>query len=98
MFKVFSDHSRRQRDFLPRRKLLRNLFQNCEREYVDVLKRKGKFADWSQSRIKKMLQNCMDRKEDVYLTAQEAVEWGFADEVFEAANGQFDWNSLRSYK
>ena len=65
--------------------------------YVDVLKNRGeKFSGWSVDRIRKMLIDEMDRKEDVYLTAQQAVDWGFADEVF-GADGNFDWTSLRKY-
>lgn len=65
--------------------------------YVASLKRKGKFKDWPAQKIRKMLQSEMNRKEDVYLTPEEAVEWGFADEVF-GANDRFDWESLRKYQ
>lgn len=65
--------------------------------YTNSLKRKGKFSRYSRKWIQKMLQGQMDRKEDVYLTPQEAVEWGFADEVFGGAIGQFDWKSLRKF-
>ncbi|MEK9183692.1 MAG: ATP-dependent Clp protease proteolytic subunit [Patescibacteria group bacterium] len=64
--------------------------------YTESLKQKGKYKGWSEKRIKEMLQAHMDKKEDVFLTAQEAVEWGFADEVF-GSNGVFDWASLRFY-
>lgn len=50
--------------------------------YVEKLKQKGKFSRRSPERIREMLQEQMDKKEDVYLTPQEAVEWGFADGVF----------------
>lgn len=50
--------------------------------YTERLKQKGKFQRRAPERIKEMLQEEMDKKEDVYLTAQEAVEWGFADDVF----------------
>lgn len=60
--------------------------------YVTSLKRRGKFSDWSPVSIRDMLQFQMDQKEDVYLTAQETVEWGFADEVFDG-----DWSRLRQY-
>lgn len=42
----------------------------------------SKFKTWTISRIRDMLTHEMDRKEDVFLTAPEAVEWGFADEIF----------------
>lgn len=62
--------------------------------YAERLKQKGKHSNLSIERIKTILQRHMDKKEDVYLTAQEAVEWGFADEVF-GADGKFDWVALR---
>lgn len=64
--------------------------------YVKTLKRRGQFVKWSETRIRKKLQTIMDQKEDVYLTAQEAVDWGFADEVF-GADGNFDWQALRRH-
>lgn len=65
--------------------------------YAGSLRRKGKFQRWSLERIRKMLQALMNKREDVYLTAQQAVEWGFADEVF-GAGGKFDWESLRKHR
>lgn len=64
--------------------------------YTDSLKQKGKFKNLSAQKIRGMLQEHMDKKEDVLLTAKEAVEWGFADEVF-GSDGRFDWPSLRKY-
>jgi ATP-dependent protease ClpP protease subunit len=58
--------------------------------YVDSLKHDGKFKGWSRPRIAEMLRDEMNKKEDVYLTAQEAVDWGFADEIFEG-----DWEALK---
>jgi len=58
--------------------------------YVTQLKKRGKFKHWAQKRIRKMLQELMDKKEDVFLNAEEAVKWGFADEIFNA-----DWEELR---
>lgn len=51
--------------------------------YVESLKKKGKFKDRSRDWIQRMLRKCMDKKEDVFLTAGEAVEWGFADKILE---------------
>ncbi len=65
--------------------------------YTSSLKRKGKFSAWPANRIRVMLQRQMDKKEDVFLTAKQAVEWGFADEVF-GADGKFDWASLRKFE
>lgn len=64
--------------------------------YVNSLKQSNKFKKWTADRIKSVLQKHMDSREDVFLTAKEAVEWGFADEVF-GDNGRFDWTSLRQY-
>lgn len=61
--------------------------------YVDSLKhRGGKFAKWSPSKIRSKLVNEMNKKEDVYLTAKEAVSWGFADAVFDGK-----WQNLLKY-
>ena len=49
--------------------------------FTDTLKKKGKFRHKSVSWIEKMLEKKMDEKIDVFLTAEEAVEWGFADRI-----------------
>lgn len=53
----------------------------CTQIYVEALSKTGKYKNKSQSWIRRKLRSIMDKKEDVYLTAEEAVEWGFADEV-----------------
>ena len=60
--------------------------------YAKAMKYHGKFADKSQQIIKKWLRGQMDKFEDVYLTANQAIEYGFADEIFNA-----DWSSLTKY-
>lgn len=52
--------------------------------YEDCLKRTphGCYSRWSRKRINEMLVKKMNQKEEVYLTAQEAVRQGFADEIF----------------
>jgi ATP-dependent Clp protease protease subunit len=60
--------------------------------YIDALKKQGKFKRWSRQKIKDMLIHEMAYKEEVYLSAEEAVKWGFADEVF---NG--NWEKLTDY-
>ena len=57
--------------------------------YTDALKTKGKHTRKSRVHIHDMLREIMDQREDVYLTATEAVEWGFADEIFDG-----DWDKL----
>lgn len=64
--------------------------------YVERMKQKGKYSKWAKQRIFKMLRSEMDKKEDVYLTAEDAVKWGLADEVF-GANGTYDWSKLTQY-
>lgn len=51
----------------------------------------SKVESWSIKRIQEWLQEQMDKKEDVYMTAQEAVSWGFADEIFS------DWSTVLDY-
>jgi len=46
---------------------------------------------WNESRIHKWLKEQIDSKEDVYLTADETVQWGFADEVFSS------WDTIYDY-
>jgi len=60
--------------------------------YIDTIKKHGKMKRWSRERIKKHLLHEMAYKEEVYLSAKESVEQGFADEVF---NG--NWDKLTSY-
>lgn len=60
--------------------------------YVDVLKGRGKHTRKSREHIRDMLRELMDQREDVYLTAEEAVDWGFADEVFDGS-----WDRLTKY-
>lgn len=49
--------------------------------YADRLSQKGKFEGKTKSYIGKALREMMDQKEDVYLNAKEAIEWGFADKI-----------------
>ncbi|MCH7604948.1 ATP-dependent Clp protease proteolytic subunit [Patescibacteria group bacterium] len=61
--------------------------------YADRMREKGKYNRWSKTKIKDLLQGFMDKKEDVYLTAREAVSWGLADEIFEG-----NWKKLWTHK
>jgi len=61
--------------------------------YVESLKIKGKYSKWSKKRIKDWVQQQMDKKEEVYLDANEAVDLGFADMVF-GRDGVYNWSSL----
>lgn len=51
--------------------------------YADQMKRNGRFKNSSRKTIKEWLVRQMNRKEDVYLTAKEAVDYGLADEIFD---------------
>lgn len=51
--------------------------------YIDKLKEKGKFKNKSRDYIKEMIIDLMNKRTDVFLTAEKAVEWGFADKVIE---------------
>jgi len=57
--------------------------------YVDALKEQGTMSRCTRSRIRAWLKSQMDKKEDVFMEAEQAVALGFADEIF---NG--DWPSL----
>jgi ATP-dependent protease ClpP protease subunit len=61
--------------------------------YINAMKRTphGKMKTWSRKRIKEWLKDQMDRKEDVYLLAGDAIKYGFADEIFT------DWHSVTQY-
>lgn len=64
--------------------------------YVTALSRQGKFKDESEEKIRKMLIRKMEKKEDVFLTCEEAIQYGFADEIF-GGDGKYDWSSLTDY-
>ncbi len=62
--------------------------------YVHALKKRGKkYNRWSEKKIQRMLEEHMEREEDVYLTPAEALQWGFIDEIFDG-----NWDKLlKSY-
>jgi len=60
--------------------------------YAKSMQYHGIMAGKSQQVIKKWLRAQMDKHEDVYLSAKQAVEYGFADEIFDA-----DWSKLTEY-
>ena len=60
--------------------------------YAIRMKQRGKFKSWSIKRIKEMLRDEMNKKEDVYLSAKTTVEWGLADEIFDG-----NWSGLNEY-
>ena len=58
--------------------------------YATAMKKQGKFSKETKTKIKLMLQELMNQKEDVYLTAKETVSWGLADEIFDG-----NWDKVR---
>lgn len=60
--------------------------------YAENLFKQGKFQGNPLMKIKKWIKDQMDKKEDVFLTAQETINYGFADEIFNN-----DWTSLTKY-
>ena len=64
--------------------------------YIKSMLDKGKMCDQPRSKVKRWLKDQMDKREDVYLTAEQAVEYGFADEIF-GQDETYDWNKLFEY-
>lgn len=60
--------------------------------YANKMKEKGKLSTKTIPNIKRWLKAEMDKKEDVFLTSQQTVDLGLADEVF-----NYDWKSLTKY-
>lgn len=55
--------------------------------YVDNSISSKKFKGKSRSYVEKYFQDIMDKKEDVFLTPKEAVEWNLADGIFDGWKG-----------
>jgi ATP-dependent protease ClpP protease subunit len=60
--------------------------------YAKAMDEQGEYKGAGTAKIKTWLRNQMDKKEDVYLTAEDAVRYGLADEVFDS-----NWASLTEY-
>lgn len=59
--------------------------------YASRLKNGPKFKNWGgPAKIKEKLRRMMEKKADVFLSPEEAVEWGFADAVFDG-----DWSKVK---
>lgn len=65
--------------------------------YIDAMKEQGKMKRVGRPKILEWLTERMDKKEEVYLDAKQAVEYGFADYVF-GGDGKYDWQKLLEYK
>lgn len=57
--------------------------------YADKMNQVGSMATMGTPKIKKWLRGQMDKKEDVFLSAEETVDLGLADTIFD-----YDWSSL----
>jgi ATP-dependent protease ClpP protease subunit len=57
--------------------------------YAERMVEKGEWKDKSISKIKAWLKAEMNRREEVYLTAERTIELGLADEIF-----NYDWHRL----
>lgn len=56
--------------------------------YVESARESKKFNKMSDNKIRSYLSKQMDKKSDVFLTPEEAIEWGFADAILE------NWDDL----
>jgi ATP-dependent Clp endopeptidase proteolytic subunit ClpP len=69
---------------------------NASRKMLDIYSKamveQGEFKGKTLKSIKAWLRNQMDKKEDVYLSATEAVRYGLADEIFD-----YNWEGLTNY-
>jgi len=61
--------------------------------YAQQMKLKGKFEGQPLIKIKKWLRDQMDKKEDVFMSAEETVKNGLADEIFD-----YNWENLSLYE
>lgn len=61
--------------------------------YADRMIEKGKFEGKPITQVKKYLRDQMNLKGDVFLTAEETLKMGLADEIFNC-----DWTSLTKYE
>ena len=60
--------------------------------YGNVMNEQGNFKGNGITKIKTWLRTQMDKKEEVYLTADETVKYGLADEIFDS-----NWANLTKY-
>lgn len=60
--------------------------------YTTSMKKQGKMKNRSKKFIKQWIRDQMNLKEEVYMGAQMAVDYGFADEIFD-----FNWSKLTEF-
>ncbi len=61
--------------------------------YTEAMKESGCMSSKTKPQIRRWLTDQMDRKEDVFMSAEQTVEYGFADEIF-GQDGHYDWKKL----
>lgn len=61
--------------------------------YLQHLRKSKKFKDWTDKKISNWLTKVMKEKEEVYFTAEESLEYNWADTIF-GADGTYDWDAL----
>lgn len=49
--------------------------------YIEHVRYGAKFVGKSDAHIRRVLKKSMEKKGDVFLTPEEAIDWGFADEI-----------------
>ena len=64
--------------------------------YVESVSGSKKFKDKTEAQIRRSLENHMDKKGDVYLTAEQAVEWGFADGIVDSWPEHCRWRRAKT--
>ncbi len=60
----------------------RRVLETMMRIYIARLHEQGRYSGHAERRIREILDKGLEKKSDVWLTADEAVEWGFADGIF----------------
>lgn len=58
--------------------------------YQERMQAGGEFHDWSCKSIRKVLEEQLGRKVDVFLSAEKTIAWGLADEIFDGK-----WENLK---
>jgi ATP-dependent protease ClpP protease subunit len=61
--------------------------------YLQHLRKSDKFEGWTDKKISNWITKVMKDKEEVYFTAEECLEYNWADTIF-GADGTYDWESL----
>lgn len=64
--------------------------------YVESARKSKKFKGQDDKKIRKTIIDSMDKKGDVYLTAEEALEWGFADGIVDSWPEHCRWKRVKS--